>query len=199
MVFIAVFSSFELSAQYIIDGNNCDEFGGSNEWGVPTASDPDDIGTAGADIANYYFSSSSLFDTICIAFERYKDGGLGGGPSASYAILIDSDCDSLDNPGEEYELGADIVVGFEWTNSANNELRLFIITGGTETVIGTALTGNSECNDDSTFGTFGEFCLPVQTLIDNAVFDPCTCSDLKVTGIASYAGASFNSEPKDII
>ena len=197
VVFIALFISFESAAQYIIDGDNCDALGGSNEWGTPTVSDPDDSGSSGSDIKNFWFEYNEVTDTFCVAFERYKDSQ--GGPSASFGFLMNTNCDSIDVGDDPFELGADHILGFEWVDPDQQDLVIYDILEKFIQVIDTVYIGQSICGDNSTKSTFAEFCFSKFDLINAGVFDPCGCSDIEITGVVTYAGGSFQSAVKDTV
>ncbi len=181
---------------YQIDGNNCDVNGFSPEWGEPYATDPDDESTGGADIKNFWTHYDTINQQYCFAIERFDDGG---GPSSTYSVYFDVDCD-LSDGGTGPQLGSEIAFSFIWGNGTQETVERFERGVNGSVDIGTCYIGQSICAEPTSEGAFAEFCIYLEDIIgvtNDGYYDPCACNSLTITGIASQAGGSFNSSPKD--
>ena len=181
---------------YQIDGNNCNINGHSPEWGDPYASDPDDVSTGGADIKSFWSHYDTISQKYCFAIERFDDGG---GPSSTYSIFFDVDCDLTDG-GTGAQMGSELAFGFIWGSGSQETVERFERGVNGSVDAGTSFIGQSLCNNNNSEGAFAEFCIDLEDIIgatNDGYYDPCGCNSLTITGVASLAGGSFNSSAKD--
>ena len=196
-ILLATLFVFSISAQsnyYMIDGDNCDEFGNSPEWGAADVADPpNDSSAAGSDMTGWWYNYDEDTDEFCFAFERFATQT--NGPSATYLIYFDLDCDDTNGYGG-YGQGGEVAIGLEWKVNGPWEVIKFTYPNTNPEVIGNAYVGESVCGDPASQGRFAEFCFQLGDVI-NSGYDPCACSTIGVPGIVTLAGGDINSQPKD--
>ena len=146
-------------------------------------------------MVNYWFDYDPDSDNFCFAFERFS--AQTSGPSATYVIFFDLDCDA--NTGYDgFGQGGDVAIGLEWKVNGPWDVIKFTFGQTNPEILGQAFVGQSDCNDPATQGRFAEFCFNLSDIIASG-YDPCSCSAISTPGVITLAGGSINSEPKDFL
>ena len=199
LLVLTLFICLNVEAQngyYQIDGNNCSPTNTSDEWGPSSAGDPiGDTDAAGSDLVNYWYDYNSDTDEFCFAFERYSPQT--NGPTATYVIYFDLDCDTTTGY-TGFGQGGEVAIGLEWKVNGPWEVIQFVNGQNATTILGNAYVGQSICGDATSAGQFAEFCFNLSDLLVEG-YDPCSCSAIGIPGVVTLAGGNITSQPKDVI